>query len=91
MTDLEVDGNDFSIKGGTVGIDLGTTCSSVGVWKNDRVEIIANDLGSRTTPSYVAFTNTERLIGEAAKSQAATNAHNTVFNPKRFIGLYKSI
>merc|ERR1712107_53672 len=57
-----------------------------GVWQNDRVEIIANDQGNRTTPSYVAFTDSERLIGDAAKSQAAMNAENTVFDAKRLIG-----
>jgi len=70
----------------SIGIDLGTTYSCVGVWKNNRVEIIANDAGNRTTPSYVSFTDNDRFVGESAKNQVTTNGLNTIFDAKRAIG-----
>ncbi|TKY71901.1 Heat shock 70 kDa protein [Spatholobus suberectus] len=69
-----------------IGIDLGTTYSCVAVWQHNRVEVIPNDQGNRTTPSYVAFTDTQRLSGDAAMNQRTKNPHNTIFDAKRLIG-----
>ena len=76
-----------TIEGETIGIDLGTTYSCVGVWQDNRVEIVANDQGNRTTPSWVAFSDTEKLVGEPAKQQYSSNPTSTLFDVKRLMGL----
>ena len=75
----------MSKSGLAIGIDLGTTYSCVAVWKDNQVEIIANEQGIRTTPSYVAFTESERLIGQSAKNQSGSNPENTIFDAKRLL------
>ena len=76
----------MSRKVASIGIDLGTTYSVAATWRNNNVEIIPNTMGERTTPSYVSFSDTERLVGTAALNQAARNAENTIFDAKRLIG-----
>ena len=78
--------NLFIVEGPVIGIDLGTTYSCVGIFKNGRVEIIPNEFGNRITPSFVAFTDEERLVGESAKNQASINPKRSVYVVKRLIG-----